>query len=77
MAGLNQDQKMEAINDKRLLHFQYCSSDVSEHIDTACTFRQIVIKVYLKRYNGGHTVVQLVEALHHKLEGNGFNSQRP
>jgi len=43
MAGLNQDQKMEAINDERFLRFQYCSSDVSKNSYMACTIQKIVI----------------------------------
>jgi hypothetical protein len=43
VARLNQDKKMEAINDERFLCFQYCSFDVSKYSYTACTFRETVI----------------------------------
>jgi len=43
LAGWNQDQKMEAINEERFLHSQYCSFDISKNSYMACTLREIVI----------------------------------
>jgi hypothetical protein len=73
--------KVSVMKAAQLMHYVLCGANYAFFTSTFRISPQISVKLETREMDitrggeGGHTVAQLVEALHHKPEGRGFDSR--